>query len=494
MNIHNRSFEDQMAAMRSARDADAPSKLLGSQLQNEQNLLGAIMIDADVLDDMPPEFADHHFEDDVHANIFREAVRIRAAGKMVNPLTIKTQMPKAPAMIGDLTFVQYLTKMVRDTVGPSGAVSLAFAITDGFHRRQLQHIGQDIVSRLAFEHETSIADEIKIVEDRLADIRNERSGKEVGAAGDSYIAMFQASTSLAGIVGVPLCLPEIARVLSEPVLEAGNLYGFLSSSGEGKTSLTVEQIYHAIKEGHPVLFLSYDQSAGQCVRQMIAQVHGIEGRRQREPTKFLKPEEQNKCLDFAMWINRQPLEIIRCQREGVSQLIAYARRFVKKKGNGKTPMVIIDHIGKVKPRDPKLSPDRISGDITVELKAFADEAQAVVMVLNQRNGEGSRRNNPRPIAKDLYGGEGARADYDAVMYLYRSEKYRDEMVKIASSDADWKIINRVFGDEDRWKGIAELGAIKVRFGNPNITEDVKFEAQFTRYVSMRPNRVQEELL
>ena len=56
-------------------------------------------------------------------------------------------------------------------------------------------------------------------------------------------------------------MPEIAKVLSEPVFEAGNLYGLLSSSGEGKSSLTMQLIYHAVEQGHPVLFLSYDQSA-----------------------------------------------------------------------------------------------------------------------------------------------------------------------------------------------------------------------------------------
>ncbi len=141
---------------------------------------------------------------------------------------------------------------------------------------------------------------------------------------------------------------------------------------------------------------------------------------------------------------------------------------MKKRGNGKTPFIVIDHIGKVKPRDPKLSPDRISGEVTVELKSLADEARASVLILNQRNGGGSKRDNPRPISADLYGGEGARADYDAVITLYRPEKYKAEREAVAARPSDWATINRVFGSEI--EGIAEIAAIKVRFGDPTIRE------------------------
>jgi replicative DNA helicase len=251
----------------------------------------------------------------------------------------------------------------------------------------------------------------------------------------------------------------------------------------------MQLIYHAIRAGHPVLFLSYDQSPAQCVRQMIAQVYEISVTQQREPMRLMSQKEQDRCVTFANWINQQPFEIIRCRREGIDRLVAYARRFIKQKANGRTPFIVIDHIGKVKPKNDKLSADRISGDITVELKALADEGAASVLILNQRNGESGKRQNPRPIAKDLYGGENARTDYDAVMTLYRPEKYKKEMEKVAATPQDWKIINSVFGSDI--EGIAEIAAIKVRFGDPSLVERVKFEADFTRYVSMVPERPPE---
>jgi replicative DNA helicase len=450
----------------------------------EQEILGSILRNADVLSDpLVAALTPEDFSEEIHRKIFQVCLDQVAQGKKPNPITIKAFLPET--LTDGLTVSQYMARLVTGSSGPAAAHGFASAITHASACRTLFNVGGRIthvgVSRT---DELSMIDEIEAAKEVLEQTVAKLAGKDFDVGpGASYLAQFQASFARDTIEGVPLCLPEIAKVLSEPCLEAGNLYGLLSSSGEGKTSLTLQMIYEAIVKGHPVLFLSYDQNAAQCTRQMVAQVHGIAVHRQREPRKFLSEKEQEECFKFGQWIDTTPTEIIRCEREGVGQLIAYAKRFVKRRGNGKTPFVVLDHIGKVKPRDPKLSADRISGEVTVELKAMAESLKCAVLVLNQRNSAGTARDNPRPIARDLYGGEGARADYDAVLYLYRPEKYKAEREKVAATDSDWKKISKVFGSEV--EGIAEIGAIKVRFGNPNITATVDFDANFTRYKSQR---------
>lgn len=453
----------------------------------EQSVLGALLMNNEIMSAMPAALDGHHFQERIHGEIFDEIKRLHSAGRSANTITVKTAV--TARTVGELTISQYLARLMSEAVGANAAAQQAPEIIISSYRREIAALGARLANS-AYGHELDFADEIEALWDRISDIRSELAGgSEKSSVGDSYLAMFDASAHRDGVVGVPIALPEIARVLSEPVFEAGNLYGLLSSSGEGKSSLTMQLIYHAVKEGHPVLFLSYDQSAAQCVRQMIAQVHEISVSQQRDPMGKMTQAERDRCVMFATWINGQPLDIIRCQREGVSQLITYARRFVKKRANGKTPFIVIDHIGKVKPRDPKLSADRISGDVTVELKAFADETSASILILNQRNSFGTRRDNPRPIAADLYGGEGAKADYDGILFLYRAEKYKAEREATAATDADWKKINKVFGGDI--EGIAEIGSVKCRFGDPTIREVVKFDARFTRYLS---NKAQDREL
>jgi replicative DNA helicase len=116
-------------------------------------------------------------------------------------------------------------------------------------------------------------------------------------------------------------------------------------------------------------------------------------------------------------------------------------------------------------------------------------------MLNQRNTSGMQRSNPRPIAADLFGGEGTKQSYDAVFYLYRFKKFLDERKATAGSKADWTSIASVFPSDvrDHDKDIAEIGALKVRFGPTNIRESLDFNAKFTLLESVeQPTEVDQE--
>ncbi|AFL51374.1 replicative DNA helicase [Sinorhizobium fredii] len=461
--------------------------------QAAEKFFACVMSDNNIMADCGLDVDD--FAEELHKRIFREAVKLFQSQQHINAVSLKPAVPKHIERL-PCSPAEYLVNLQKLSVNPAIRYELdaSLQIIKGVALARGLAEDAKLATEIASEGHSllTLDEEIESLEQRLKERRTRLASLKAGVSpGASYLNAFNASARRDGVVGVPIALQEIAKVLSEPVLEAGNLYGLLSSSGEGKTSLTIQLILHAVKHGHPVQFLSYDQSAAQCVRQMIAQEKGIDIRQQRDPSKLMTQHEQDECVQFAMWLDKQPLEIVRCQREGVGQLAAYARRFIKKNATGQTPLIVIDHIGKVKPRDPKLSADRISGEVTVELKALADETQSAVLILNQRNSFGTRRDNPRPIAADLYGGEGARADYDAVMYLYRAEKYKAAREKIAASESDWKKIHKVFGSEV--EGIAEIGSIKVRFGDPTITETLKFEARYTRYVSNRPAVSQERM-
>lgn len=464
-------------------------------IEAAERFLACIFGDNSVLADCGLDADD--FSQSLHRLIFKEAQRLYQTHQHINAVSMKPALPKTLEGLS-ISPAEYLTRLTMMGTDPTVRMRMEgdIPIIKGVALSRGLASEAEFAATIASEGHTllTLDEEIEALEQRLKERRTRLAALKAGtSAGASYLNAFNASASRDGVIGVPIALPELGKVLNEPVFEAGNLYGLLSSSGEGKSSLTMQLIYHAVKEGHPVQFLSYDQSAAQCVRQMIAQVHGIDVRQQRDPAKLMKQTEQDTCVNFATWLDRQPLEIIRCQREGVAQLVAYARRFIKSRANGKTPFIVIDHIGKVKARDPRLSPDRISGEVTVELKAMADETQSAVLILNQRNSEGTKRANPRPISRDLYGGEGAKQDYDAVAYLYRPAKYKADMAAVAT-EKDWKIINAVFSEfGTEIDTVAEVGVIKCRFGDPSVREWLKFEARYTRYVSNRPAVPQERM-
>ena len=473
---------------------DPDMRAVPTNIEAEQALLGAILVNNAAYDRVSRFLEPQHFSEPIHKRIFEVIGDTLKLGKLVTPVLIKSFLPDVK--IGDVTMGQYLALLAAESVTIINVVDYAQAIHEMWIRRQAISEVQSIAD-LAFDlpPDRDILAEIGPVEDRLAELRAERvRGETREGIGTRYLNSLTAAQRDRRIIGVPIGLAEIARVISEPCFEPGNLYGLLSSSGEGKTSMTLQIITDALKQDHPAIFLSFDQSADQCIRQMAAQEYAIEARRQR--VGDLSEKEWGQAVDFSRWIDRAPLEIVKCTDHSAAQLVSFARPFIKRKGNGKTPLVVVDHIGAVKPEDRRADEGTKAKDINKILKAGAEMTQAAWLVLNQRNSWGMKRDNPRPISADLFGGDPAKQAYDAIFYVYRFKKFFEERKAIATSDQDWKKIAKTFPEpvRDGSVDLAELGAIKVRFGTPYITETLIFEGRYTRYRSEREPMSQEELL
>jgi len=473
-----------------------PERVVPQNIEAEQALLGALLVNNEAFHRVSAFLEPDHFFEPIHRQIFEVIGQMIRAGKGANPVTIKSYLPEQEKVSEDMTVAQYLGMLASSAVTIINIRDYGFAIHEMWIRRQAIVACEDVVN-VAFNlpPDKDILAEIAPLEDQLARLRAERIKGEAGkGAGQSYLDSLSASYQRGEVRGVPIALDEIAEVISEPCFEAGNLYGLLSSSGEGKTSLTIQLMLYALKKGHPVCFLSYDQSSDQVIRQMVAQEHEIEARRQRD-AKLLSEKEFETCMNFAQWIGSVPFEVIKCTDQSAPQLVGLARTFVKRKGNDKVPFVVVDHIGVVKPEDRRADEGTKAKGIGQILKAGAEMTDAAWLVLNQRNSFGMKRDNPRPISIDLFGGDPAKTPFDAIFYLYRFLKFLEERKAIASSDSDWKKIEKAFPTAVRIDGIdiAEIGAVKVRFGSPHIRERLIFEARLTRYKSQRPPAEQEPI-
>lgn len=477
-----------------------PNRVVPENIEAEGALLGAILVNNAAFDAVNRLLEPQHFFEPLHQHVYEAIGQMLAAGRSATPVTLKNNLPVTVEGLKvngkEASTMAYLAHLCANAVTVINAPDYAAAVYDAWVARQAISALQDGVDtyfKLAPGENPLKA--FEPIEDRMAAIRAEAlKAAPIKNAGQSYLEALSASYQRGEVRGVPIALNEIAEVISEPCFEAGNLYGLLSSSGEGKTSLTVQMMLYALKKGHPVCFLSYDQSSEQVIRQMVAQEYEIEARRQRD-AKLLSEKEFTTCMDFANWIGSMPFEVIKCTDQSAPQLVGMARTFVKRRGNGKVPFVIVDHIGVVKPEDRRADEGTKAKGIGQILKAGAEMTDAAWLVLNQRNSFGMKRDNPRPISMDLFGGDPAKTPFDAIFYLYRFIKFLEERKAIASSDSDWKKINQVFPSAVRDEGIdiAEIGAIKVRFGSVAIKQRLVFEARLTRYKSDRAPVEQESL-
>lgn len=463
-----------------------PAREAPNNLEAEQKLLGAILVNNDAFYRVSDFLKASHFHEPLHRKIFDVAAGMIGAGKLTNPVTIKSFLP-ADQTIGDLTVARYLALLASEAVTVVNAREYGKAIEDLSIRRALIAIGEDMVN-VAYDAPVDISPR-QIADDAEAKTIELFAGSRTGDTESvDGIAERLLEDFAARVVkpSIPLPLPQLRDILGGD-MEIGSLVGMLSASGEGKTSMALQIVDHAASLGHPVIVLSFDQSADQIINQIVSQRTGIENTRIRNRT--MMEREVERYLDALAAVRKLPIRIRKCNAsfDTAGHLVGHVKRFHSStcRHVEKPALVVLDHSRKVKPTNDRAHEGRIAADMNGVFKQAAGDMGLVWFNLMQRSGSGVKRKNPRPIDSDIFGGEMGREDYDAVFYLYRGWKYWKSQLATADDAKDEERINARFGREKWTEDQAELGVLKWRFGDPNTRFRVRFEAQYTRYVSMR---------
>jgi hypothetical protein len=108
---------------------------LPRNIEAEQALLGAILMDNRALNAVSNIIRPDHFFEPVHRRMFEVAAGVIEQGKIANPITLKTFLGDAD--LGGITVSQYLAKLVAEAVTVVNAPDYARTIADLSARRDM---------------------------------------------------------------------------------------------------------------------------------------------------------------------------------------------------------------------------------------------------------------------------------------------------------------------------------------------------------------------
>jgi len=92
---------------------DTPFRTAPNNIEVEQALLGAILVNNDAYYRVSDFLLPEHFFEPLHQNIYKVAQDMIRATKTANPVTIKTFLP-AEDMVGNITVAQYLARLASE--------------------------------------------------------------------------------------------------------------------------------------------------------------------------------------------------------------------------------------------------------------------------------------------------------------------------------------------------------------------------------------------
>ena len=138
-------------------------------IEAEQALLGAILVNNDAFDRVSDFLRSEHFCEEIHRRIFEIAGSLIRAGKLASPITLKTFLGEHD--VGGATVPQYLARLAAEATTVINANDYGRTIYDLAIRRELILIGEDTVN-VAYDApvDSSPREQIEEAERRLYQI------------------------------------------------------------------------------------------------------------------------------------------------------------------------------------------------------------------------------------------------------------------------------------------------------------------------------------
>ena len=126
------------ARLKSASLDDAvPFRQAPHNLEAEQALLGAILVNNEAIAPVSSFLEPHHFFDPLHQQIFETAAKIIHAGKNATPITLRTFFERAEPISPNLTVPQYLGTLTANATTIINAEDYGRTVYDLATRRAL---------------------------------------------------------------------------------------------------------------------------------------------------------------------------------------------------------------------------------------------------------------------------------------------------------------------------------------------------------------------
>ncbi len=138
-------METALSKVTPLRDGDAGYRSPPANIEAEQALLGAILVNNAAFHRVAEFLRPEHFAEAVHGRIFAAIAKLIERGQIANPVTLKTLFDQDGAL-AEIGGAAYLARLAAAVVTIINAEDYGRTIHDLHLRRQLISIGEDVVN------------------------------------------------------------------------------------------------------------------------------------------------------------------------------------------------------------------------------------------------------------------------------------------------------------------------------------------------------------
>ena len=458
-------------------------KELPNNIEAEQSVIGSILLNNEIFDEINLLITNKNFYDPMHQKIYMAIEKLIYGGMLANPITLKNYFENEK---DELNVPDYLVKITKFSTSSRQAIEYSKLIYDLYVKRELIKISENIIHTAKLNDlDNDGKSIIENFEKLLFDLAEKGSFSSSLVKFDEAMKMTIEMASSAykneeGIVGVPTGLTDLDYRLGG--LHKSDLLIIAGRPSMGKTALATNIAFNAAKKiqndgrKSTIAFFSLEMSSEQLSTRILAEQSRIKSNDIR--TGKISEEQFDKFIETSKNISELPLYIDETPAISIAAMSNRARRIKRLFG---LDLIVVDYIqlmqGTTFNKDGRVQ--EIS-QITQGLKAVAKELSVPVLALSQLSRAVEQRDNHKPQLSDLRESGSIEQDADVVMFVYREAYYleRKEPRPATVEHAEWQ------AKMSEVSNLAEIMISKQRHG-PTGNIMLEFEAMFTKFKDLQ---------
>jgi replicative DNA helicase len=443
----------------------APYNLPPQNIEAEESLISAILVDNNTLLDVIEILAPEDFYRTAHQKIFAAITDLFDKAEPIDLVTLANKL-KEKGHLEEIGSASYLARLVDTVPLAVNAQHYAKIVHDKAALRRLIEKANAIVKR-CFEERGNADDVIDFAESAIFEISEKKSQQAFYPLSKIILGNIETLEENQGnrslVTGVPTGFSRLDNLTSG--FQNSDLIILAARPSMGKTALALNIARNAAVDANiPVAVFSLEMSKEQLSLRMLCSEARIDSSRLRGG--FFSMEDWHRLTDAAGILSESPIYIDDSASLSAMDIRAKARRLKMEKNIG---LVVIDYLQLMQGRAGAERRDIEISEISRSLKALAKELDLPVLALSQLNRMLEQRNDKRPRLSDLRESGALEQDADVVAFIYRDEVYNKE-------------------EDNPNKGVAEILLSKQRNG-PTGDIYLTFLNSYTRFEDLASEEV-----
>lgn len=433
-------------------------RLPPQNLDAEQSVLGAIMLDNSSLSKAFELITEEDFYRGAHRMIYQAMVELSDVNEVVDQITLTAQL-KSKGQLEQVGGGAYVAELVQAVPSASNIRYHCKIIREKALLRGLIRTATEVVTR-GYEEVGQSDDLLEYAEREIFQLAQGRLGRSFVPVNqiikESIEIVDRLYNKKEKITGVPTGFSVLDDITAG--FQSSDLIIIAGRPSMGKTSLALSIAEHAaIRAEKSIGIFSLEMSKAQLVLRMLSSQAYLDSHALR--TGQLTEKDWVSLCTAADRLERAKIFIDDSGALTVQQMRGKARRLMAEQG---LDLLIIDYLQLMQGRSDSESRQQEISDISRSLKGLAKELNIPVVALSQLSRAVENRTDKRPVLSDLRESGAIEQDADVVMFIYRDEVYNPDTEE---------------------KGIAEILVRKHRNG-PTGDRQLFFQERYAKFTDL----------